>query len=411
MGLVEMLRTALTALRAHKMRTSLSVLGIVIGVAAIVAIIAIVNGATAQVKDQIAGLGMRTITITIFPSAISSAAGTRALTEELTTKLLAAPSVSQVVPTASTNASVILNGESARVSVMGVVPEYMNLFDGFYPASGRFIHALDEQRKVAVLGAGIATDYFAGQNPVGQRLTLEIQNQKVSFEIVGIMVTRGTVGYQNLDDAIYVPLSTVQVLSGSRQFTSYIAQASSETTVDSAATEIEAILAKVVASSTATPTQENARFGQRTPYQVRVQKEAIDTYQSTVDTMTLIMGGVGAISLLVGGIGIMNIMLVSVTERTREIGIRLAIGARPRDIRSQFLVEAMFTCVLGGLLGLGLGWLCAWLGAMFGGWPFVISVYPALLAAGFSLVIGVTFGLYPAVRAARLDPVDALRYE
>jgi putative ABC transport system permease protein len=127
--------------------------------------------------------------------------------------------------------------------------------------------------------------------------------------------------------------------------------------------------------------------------------------------MTLIMGGVGAISLLVGGIGIMNIMLVSVTERTREIGIRLAIGARPRDIRTQFLVEAVFTCILGGLLGLGLGWLCAWLGSRFGGWPFVVSIYPALLAAGFSLAIGVTFGLYPALRAARLDPVEALRYE
>ncbi len=424
MPLAEMLRTAVTALRAHKMRTTLSVLGIVIGVAAIVAIIAIVNGATAQMKEQIAGLGMRTITITIFPNAVSSAAASRALTEELTTKIMEAPSVSQVVPTASSNATVILDGSTANASVMGVVPEYTGLFDGFLPTSGRFIHAIDEDRKVVVLGAGFAEDYFSGESPVGQQLTLQISNQKVAFRIIGVMAACGTVGYQNLDDSVYVPLSTIQTLSGSRQFTSYIAQASSETTVDSAATEIEAILDDVVSSNSSVSSnpmpgafvfssasgRSTSRMS-RTPYQVTVQKEAIQTYQETVDTMTLIMGGVGAISLLVGGIGIMNIMLVSVTERTREIGIRLAIGARPRDIRTQFLVEATFTCILGGLLGLGLGWLCAWLGSIFGGWPFVVSITPALLAAGFSLAIGITFGLYPALRAARLDPVEALRYE
>ena len=409
MALHEMLRTAVTALRAHKMRTTLSVLGIVIGVAAIVAIIAIVNGATAQMKERISGLGMRTITVTILPNAVSGASSARALTEELTTKLSAAPSVSQVVPTSSSRAPAVIDGETYDASIMGVVPEYAELFDGFYPTSGRFIHSIDEQRKVVVLGAGFAEDYFAGTDPVGGRLTLEIQNQRVAFTIVGVMCARGTVGYQNLDDTIYVPLSTLQLLSGSRQFTSYIAQAADETAVDTAAAGIEAILDEVVATSATA--QGNARFGARTPYRVTVQQEAIETYEETVGTMTLIMGGVGAISLLVGGIGIMNIMLVSVTERTREIGIRLAIGARPRDIRTQFLVEAVLTSLIGGVIGLGAGWLCAWLGSLFGDWPFVMSVYPALLACGFSVLIGVTFGLYPAVRAARLDPVEALRYE
>jgi len=411
MGLLEMLRTSLTALRAHKLRTSLSVLGIVIGVAAVVAVIALVNGATAQVKEQIAGLGMRTLTISIFPGALSSAVSARALTEELTSKLLAAPSVSQVVPTAATRVEAIIGGESWDVSVMGITPEFADLFDEFYPVSGRFIHALDDQRKVVVLGAGFAEDYFSGEDPVGRRLTLDIRGQRVAFQIIGVMVERGRVGYQDLDDTIYVPLSTVQLLSGSRQFTSYTAQAASETVVESAAAEIEDILAKTVATSSTQATQGNTRFGPRTPYNVRVQKEAIETYEESVNTMTLILGGVGAISLLVGGIGIMNIMLVSVTERTREIGIRMAIGAKPRDIRTQFLVEAIMISLLGGFLGLGIGWLCAWLGSLFGGWPFVISIYPALLACGFSLLIGVTFGLYPALRAAKLDPVEALRYE
>ena len=422
MGLLEMLRTSLTALRAHKLRTSLSVLGIVIGVAAVVAVIALVNGATAQVKEQIAGLGMRTLTISIFPGALSSAVSARALTEELTSELLAAPSVSQVVPTAMTHAEAIIGGETWDASVMGVNPEFADLFDEFYPVSGRFIHALDDQRKVVVLGAGFAEDYFSGEDPVGQRLTLDIQGQKVAFQIIGVMCERGRVGYQDLDDSIYVPLSTVQLLSGSRQFTSYTAQAASETVIESAAAEIEEILARTVAASSTSATQGGNRFlvtrggsrfsfASRTPYNVQIQKEAIETYEESVNTMTLILGGVGAISLLVGGIGIMNIMLVSITERTREIGIRMAIGARPQDVRMQFLVEAVLISLLGGFLGLGIGWLCAWLGSMFGGWPFVISVYPALLACGFSLLIGVTFGLYPALRAAKLDPVEALRYE
>jgi putative ABC transport system permease protein len=408
MGLLEMLRTSLTALRAHKLRTSLSVLGIVIGVAAVVAIIAIVNGATADMKEQIAGLGMRTITISIFPQAMQSAASVRALTEELTTDLEAAPSVSQVVPTASGQGSAVIDGESYQVSLMGVTTDYAELFDGFYASNGRFLHPLDEDRKVAVLGAGVAEDYFGDSNPVGQQLKIEVSNQETAFRIIGVMSERGRVGYQNLDDSVYIPLTTMQTLSGSRQFSSYIAQAADEEVVEQAAAEIEAILDRTI--ETATMNTPMGRMS-RTPYSVQVQKEAIETYEESVDTMTFILGGVGAISLLVGGIGIMNIMLVSVTERTREIGIRMAIGGRPRDIRTQFLVEAILICFLGGLLGLGIGWLCAWLGAGIGDWPFVISVYPALLACGFSLLIGVTFGLYPALRASKLDPVEALRYE
>ncbi len=429
MWLLEMSHTALGALRAHKLRTTLSVLGIVIGVASVVAIIAMVNGATADVKAQIAGLGMRTITITIFPQAVSSAQSSRALTEELTDELALAPSVASVAPTATSRSSVIVDGVSWDANVLGSNPEYASLFDGFYPTSGRFVHALDEGRKVAVLGAELASEYFPDAEPVGNRITLEISGEKVSFQVIGVMSSVGTVGSQNLDATIYVPLSTLQLLLGSRQFTAYIALAASDDLVEQAAEEIELVLEETLVTSSTFATMTMAgqsrggtfAFGgtgfssggstTRSPYSVVIQKEAIETYEESVSTMALILGGVGAISLLVGGIGVMNILLVSVSERTREIGTRMAIGARPAQIRVQFLVESILISLMGGLLGLGFGWLAAWLGSMFGDWPFVISVYPALLACGFSLLIGMTFGLYPALRASKMDPVEALRYE
>lgn len=425
MVLADLLSSAFGGLSSHRLRTGLSVLGIVIGVAAVVATISLVSGATAQMKERIAGLGIRTITINVFPTAIQSAAAARALTQELTDRLAAADYVSLVVPIASSRASYTVGTQSRDLSLLGVTPNYLLLFDNFYPENGRFIHELDQGKKVAVLGANVAKDLFPEGDAVGELLTVELMGQKVAFRVAGVMVERGTVGNQTLDDYVYVPLSTLQNLTGSRQFTTYIAQAVDAESVEKAASAIEGILATTFAAATAQaatrarPTEVSVvtPFGttrfQRTltPYSVTVQKTMIATYEESVRTMTLILASVAAISLLVGGIGIMNIMLVSVVERTREIGIRMAVGARPRDIRNQFLAEAVVICLLGGLLGLGMGWLVAWLGSLFGGWPFVISGYPALLAVGFSAAVGLIFGLYPAVRASRLDPVEALRYE
>lgn len=418
MRLSEMMRTAIGALSAYKLRAGLSVLGIVIGVAAVVAIIGIVQGATAVVREQIAGLGMRTITISIFPQSMrNSAVSTKILSEELSSKIAAAPAVSQVVPTATGRGQAYVGTQQWEVTMLGVTPAYPRLFGDFYPAQGRFLHALDDNRTVVVLGSEMAENLYGDEDPMGQILTIESWGQKVAFTVIGVMASRGTVGNQNLDDQVYVPLSTAQRYSGSRTFSSYIAEAASAETVDQAASQIERILATTFASVTDGSTAQRARnvggFGgfSQTPYRVTIQKEAIQAYDQSTRTMMLILGGVATISLLVGGIGIMNILLVSVTERTREIGIRMAIGARPSEIRSQFLVEAVAICTAGGLIGLGLGWLATWIVSWFGSWPVIISIIPALLAFFFSLVMGLTFGLYPAVRAARLDPVEALRYE
>jgi len=252
--LSDLLQSAIGALSVHRLRTSLSILGIVIGVAAVVATISLVSGATAQMKERIAGLGIRTITVNVFPTAIQSAVAARALTQELTDRLAAADYVSLVVPIASARATVVLGTQSRDLSLLGVTPNYPLLFDNFYPATGRFIHELDEGQKVAVLGANVAKDLFPNGEVVGELLTMELGGQKVAFRVVGMMVERGTVGNQTLDDYVYVPLSTLQTLTGNRQFTTYIAQAVDAESVEKAASAIESVLAATFASATAQAT-------------------------------------------------------------------------------------------------------------------------------------------------------------
>lgn len=276
----------------------------------------------------------------------------------------------------------------------------------------------------------MANDLYRGIEAIGTRLTITLAGREHTFWVVGVMEERGQIGFENLDNQVYIPLSTLQALTGLSYISAYVALAESETQVKEAVSAVEGLLDQIVYGTTqqvATtrqipggtnflgvptirlPTMGGMRFrGGFSPYDVHAPSQIVQTFEETTATLTLVLGGIAAISLLVGGIGIMNIMLVSVVERTQEIGIRMAVGARPRDIWAQFLSEAVLICLLGGLLGLLIGWAAGWAGSQFGGWPFVFAPTPAGIAFGFSALVGLVFGFYPALRAARLAPVAAL---
>ncbi len=423
MGLGERIFVGLSALWTHKLRTGLSVLGVVIGVAALVAIVSMIEGATAAISGQIVGLGARTITVNLYPTrVIQPGQGAGFLAEQISDELRSAAAVAEAVPisTASGEVQVGFN-QTSPLRVVGTTPEYAWLFE-FWPAEGRFLHPLDEGKPVVVLGAQLATDLLGPGDHVGKDLVVNLQNETLVLHVVGVMNPRGTVGTYDVDGQAYVPISLLQEISGNRYFSTYIVQAIGEGQVDEAVSQIEAILdQKFAALSQTTNTAMRAIAAmpggaartttQIVPYTVQAQRELIQAFEESTRTMMLILGGIAAISLLVGGIGIMNIMLVAVVERTREVGIRMATGARPGDILGQFLFEAVLVCVVGGVLGLVVGWLAGAVGARIGEWPFVFSPLPPVIAFAFSLLIGVVFGIYPAIRASHLDPVEALRHE
>jgi putative ABC transport system permease protein len=394
----------LKAISRNKLRSILTMLGMVIGVGCVIVVVAIGNGASQSIQSTINSLG--TNFVMVFPGA-TTASGARLFTGNSTMTpedgdaiRAEAPDVAYVSPQVRTAAQVIAGELNWGTSVVGVSTDYP-MIRVWNVAQGDFFTDSDVKAaaKVAVLGATVAENLFPNGNAVGQ--SIRIKN--VPFKVVGVLERKGgNMMGQDQDDTILAPYTTIMKrLSGKTRIDMLYVSARSADSVQAAMTEIDSILRQ----------RHRIGPGQDADFQMRSQEEIAAASAQQMNTLKMLLLIVAAVSLLVGGIGIMNIMLVSVTERTREIGIRMAIGAKGRHVLIQFLFEAITISIVGGLIGVigGIGF--SRLVAIKAGWPIVVSVESILLAFGVAAFIGVFFGFYPARKASRLDPIDALRYE
>ncbi len=400
-----LIRLAVQSIRKNKMRAALTMLGIIIGVAAVIVMVAVGFGARSRIRAQINNLGTNMIVIT--PGAAQQGGvsqGAQAFPNLSLGDVEKIRRESQVVtavsPVIVTRTQVIGAAGNWRTLINGVDTDYETI--RAWPAnSGEFFSAehVDGMRKVALLGKTVADQLFPGLDPVGE----EIQIRNVPFEVLGVLAPKGqTASGSDSDDVVLIPHTTMQTALSGRQFIPQIlASTANEGDIPAAQEEIRTLL------------RESRRIAPNDAddFTVRNQNDLAQAAEGSTKVMTLLLAAIASISLLVGGIGIMNIMLVSVTERTREIGIRLAIGARGSDVLTQFLVESIVMGVAGGLIGLALGVAGSKVLGHFTGWETVISPLIMLVAVAFSGAVGVFFGYYPARKAAALHPIQALRYE
>jgi putative ABC transport system permease protein len=401
----ESILIAFQGLGANKMRSVLTMLGIIIGVAAVIAMVSIGMGVQDKVASSIAGLGSNLIIVS--PGAASAGGSRQAAGSGITLTEKDAQAigreiagVSAVAPTVSRQYQAVFGNQNWTTSIQGSTPELVAV-RSFSLEEGSFFTTSDVETRarVAVLGKTVADNLFGGIQPVGQ--TIRINN--APFRVVGVLESKGqSAGGMDQDDAIIVPLTTAQErLMGITYIQGINVQAVSTDAIDQVQTDITALLRARHHLSGNTPDD----------FTVRNMVAVMETASETTGTITLLLANIAAISLVVGGIGIMNIMLVSVTERTREIGIRKALGARYADILLQFLIEAVVIGVTGGMIGIALGIGASYVISMLAGWNTVVSSSAIVLSFGFSVLIGLFFGIYPARKAALLDPIEALRYE
>jgi len=404
MNIGESIMVALEGIAANKMRAALTMLGIIIGVGAVITMLALAQGASKNMMSRIQSMGTNVLMVMPGRSERGGVRGGFGSTQVLTLDDVTAvekdcPSVDAVAPQVGGNAQVKYKNQNTNTSITGTTPSYISI-SNYQMQDGRFFTDAEVKslKRVAVIGPTTATTLFGDSSPVGK--TIRIRG--IQFQIIGLLVSKGSQGFQDPDDQIMIPVTTaMKRVFGVQNIRMITAQAKSMKVMDQASNEISDLLRK----------RHNIVAGSDQDFMVRNQADIMQMANQFSSMFTLLLGGIASVSLLVGGIGIMNIMLVSVTERTREIGIRMALGARRRDIQLQFLVEALVLSLLGGAVGILFGFLGAWGLSRLPNASVAVSLSSVLMSFGFAAFVGIFFGYYPARQASRLNPIDALRYE
>jgi len=402
---LDYLRQAVSAMLSHKMRAFLSILGILIGVAAVIAMLAIGQGAKESIEKQLASLGSNLLIVRPGAHRSGGVSLQTGVTTRFTFQDVAAIKklneyVDRVSPSVSDRVQIVYGNKNWNTQVEGVDVDYAELRSAV-PTIGRFFteEEVRMRNKVVLLGTTVVKEVFGEDNPIGETIKINL----VNFKVIGILPAKGAGGFRDQDDTIVIPVTTAMYRVLGKEYIDYIyVEAKSAELTEAAQEAVTDLIIKQHRLITS---------DQKDSFQIFNMSDIKNTLTSTTKTMSLLLGAIAAISLLVGGIGIMNIMLVSVTERTREIGLRKAIGANNKDIMTQFLIEAVLMSLIGGLAGVALGSGSAAVITMVAKWSVKVSLSSVILATAFSLIVGVVFGLWPARKASQLDPIEALRYE
>ena len=396
---------AFTALLANKMRSLLTMLGIIIGVGAVIAMVSVGMGVKSDVVNSISSLGSNMLIVSPGSTnrgGVRGAAGSRTNLKYDDAKAIKEKikKIDFVSPSVSRSYQIVYGNQNWNSSVMGVTPEYMSI-RSLEVSTGSFVSESDNNKRnrVAVIGSTVATNLFGTTNPVGQNI--RVNNQP--FKVIGVLESKGQSSMgQDQDDVVIVPLTTAMERLMAMDYVSSVnIQVSDANKMDQVQEDIEVLLRQ----------RHKIIGGKEDDFNVRNMTSLMETMSQTTTMLTILLGSIAGISLVVGGIGIMNIMMVSVTERTREIGIRKALGATFQDIMMQFLIESVVIGVIGGIIGICMGCGLSMLVGKFGNFTTVITPLPVLVSFSFSVGIGLFFGIYPARKAAKLDPIEALRYE